>query len=146
MDNSGGAPDGTAAPEDTARRLKDSTARVVDHTKQVAKEKAEASAVRAGATVQDAATALRRVADDVQGDHAWMGSALRKSAEGLEAASDSLSGGDVSRALSNLDGFARRQPAVFLGASLALGFALARVGKTAIERASPADGNSPPEI
>ena len=40
----------------------------------------------------------------------------------------------------DLNAFARRNPALFLGASVALGFALARVGKTAIERA--ADGES----
>ena len=36
---------------------------------------------------------------------------------------------------------ARRNPALFLGASVALGFALARVGKTAIERSTDADTN-----
>mgnify|MGYP000512920717 CR=1 FL=1 len=37
-----------------------------------------------------------------------------------------------------LSHFAKRQPAIFLGASVALGFALARIGKTAIEEAAPA--------
>jgi hypothetical protein len=41
--------------------------------------------------------------------------------------------------MDDLNGFARRQPALFLGASLALGFALARVGKTAIEQSSEAN-------
>ena len=40
------------------------------------------------------------------------------------------------RGVSDLNAFARRNPAIFLGASVALGFALARVGKTAIERAT----------
>jgi hypothetical protein len=39
-----------------------------------------------------------------------------------------------------VNSFARRQPALFLGASLAVGFVIARLGKTALENASETQG------
>ncbi len=136
MDTPDSAPDANATPADAARRIKDSAASVVDRAKDAATEKLEQGAERVSNSAQTAASALRRAADDVAGDNPFIGSALRKSADGLERATQSLAGGDVNRVLGDLNGFARSQPAVFLGASLAIGFALARVGKTAIEQAA----------
>lgn len=135
MDNTNpGAADAT--PGDSARRIKDSASTVVERGKEAAMQKAHEGAERVASTAQTTASALRRAADDVEPDNAWIGKALRKSADGLEQATRSLAGGDYSRGIADLNAFARRQPAIFLGASLALGFALARVGKTAIEAAT----------
>lgn len=140
MDTPNGTP-GAAASDDAARRIKDSAATVIDRTKQVATEKVEEGAERVAASAHSTANALRRAAGDMDGDNAWIGTALRKSADGLDRATRSISGGDFSRGISDLNTFARNQPALFLGASVALGFALARVGKTAIEAASDGDAS-----
>lgn len=140
MDTRNGTP-GVSAPDDAARRIKDSASTVIDRTKQVATEKAGEGAERLAASAQGTAEALRRAATDMNGDNAWIGTALRKSADGLDRATRSIAGGDFSRGISDLNTFARNQPAIFLGASVALGFALARVGKTAIEAASDADAS-----
>lgn len=118
---------------DSARRIKESATDLADRGTAAATEALEHGADRAASSADQIASTLRRAADDVEGENRWIGAALRKSADGLEQATRSLSGGDVSRVLDDLNGFARRNPAVFLGASLALGFALARVGKTAVE-------------
>lgn len=136
MDTPNGTPGASPSPDDAARGIKDSAGTVIDRTKQAATEKVEEGAERVANSAQSAASALRRAAGDVEAENAWIGTALRKSADGLEQATRSLAGGDVSRGISDLNAFARRQPAIFLGASLALGFALARVGKTAIEAAT----------
>lgn len=133
MESSDGA---GATPADAARRIKDSASNLIDRGKEAAASTVEKGAERARSSAQSTAGALRRAADDVETDNRWIGSALRKSADGLERAATSLEGGDISRAVDDLNGFARRNPALFLGASLAVGFALARVGKTAVERAS----------
>ena len=153
MDTSNGAQDTTGAPSaEPTERVKESARSVVETTKHAAQDKLNEGAERVSDSARAAASSLRRAADDVQGDHAWIGSALRKSADGIEGAARSLKGGDVSRALSDLNGFARRQPTLFLGGSIALGFMLARVGKTALEtsgasdelsRSTPADSTSP---
>jgi hypothetical protein len=145
MENS----DGTGAsttPADAARRVKDAAGTVkeaaigvVERGKQAATDAASKGAERASNMADSTASALRRAAEDVEGDNRLIGTALRKSAESIERAAQSFQGGDISRAMDDLNGFARRQPALFLGASLALGFALARVGKTAIEQATEAD-------
>ncbi len=134
MDTPNGPSGAAETPADSARRIKDSAATVMDRAKDAATEQVENGAERVASSAQTAASALRRAADDVQGENAWIGSALRKSADGLENATRSFAGGDISRTFNELNGFARRQPAIFLGASVALGFALARVGKTAIEQ------------
>ncbi len=142
MDNSGGI--GVAStPESTKERVKDAAATLkgvassaVDRGKHLAGEAAEKGVDRATSIADSTSSALRRAADDVEGDNRMVGSALRKGAETIERAAQSLQGGDISRVVDDLNGFARRQPALFLGASVALGFALARVGKTAIEQST----------
>lgn len=146
MENSNGAPGETTTPADAARRLKDTAATLVERGKEAADEQIEQGARRAAGSAHGVAAALRRVADEVEGEQGWIGSALRKSADGVDKATNSLGDGDVSRAMESLNGFARQQPAIFLGASLALGFALARVGKTAIERVSEENANPNPPI
>ena len=123
-------------PADAARRIKESASTVIERGKDAAASTIEKGAEQARTSAESAAHALRRAADDVEPDNRWIGSALRKSAEGVERAARSLEGGDISRTVEDLNGFARRNPALFLGASLAVGFALARVGKTAVERSS----------
>jgi hypothetical protein len=136
MDTSNGTPGADTTPADSVRRIKDSAATVIDRGKEAAAATVEQGAERVKTSIDSATSALRRAADDVESDNRWIGAALRKSAEGIERATASLDGGDLSRVLDDLNGFARRNPAIFLGASVALGFALARVGKTAVERAA----------
>ncbi|HEY1092473.1 MAG TPA: hypothetical protein VGE47_15365, partial [Burkholderiaceae bacterium] len=63
----------------------------------------------------------------------WMSTAFTKSADGLDSVTNSLTQGNLDECLSGVTEFARRQPAIFLGASVALGFALSRIGKAALE-------------
>jgi hypothetical protein len=135
MDNSNGTPGASPTPADSARRLKDSATTVIDRTKQAAVDKAQEGVQQLASGVQSATSALRRVADDVEVDNSLIGAALRKSADSIDQATRAFSDGDISRVVDDVNGFARRQPAVFLGVSLALGFALARVGKAALESA-----------
>jgi hypothetical protein len=123
-----------AAPGDAARRVADAAQDVTDRAKQAAQQKIEAGAEKASSSLSDAANSLRRAADETSGEHAWMSALLQKGANGLESAATVVQGGDLQRGLDGIASFARREPALFLGVSLALGFAMARVGKTAIER------------
>ncbi len=140
MDTSNGPQDATGeSSAEPTERVKDSARSVVETTKRAAEEKLTEGATRVSNSAQAAADSLRRAADDVQGEHAWIGTTLRKSADCIESATRSLQRGDVNRALGDLNAFARRQPTLFLGSSIALGFILARVGKTALENAAPSD-------
>lgn len=140
-------PNGQPAPpaSESVQRVADAAQSAVDKTKDMAQEQIQAGANQVVSSANAAAGALRRAADDVANEHAWIGSILRKSADGLESASQSLRGGNLEGAVRDLNGFARRQPTLFLGGGFAIGFALARVGKTAIEHASDnADASAAP--
>lgn len=143
MSNTNAPSDAVQSASDSARRIADAGATAVDQTKQAAQHKLEQGAERVAGSAHAAADSLRRAAGEVQGEHAWIGSALRKSAEGIESATSAFAGGDLENGLRNVNDFARRQPAVFLGAAFALGFAMSRVGKTAIEKVSE-ERNAPP--
>lgn len=130
-----GAPTSDTSATDAANRIKQAASGAMSTAKSVASDAVHKGAEQVERTTQGAAQALRRAADDCVAENAWIGTALRKSADGIERASGAISGGDLNRILDDVNGFARRQPALFLGVSLALGFAAARVGKTAIERA-----------
>lgn len=83
-----------------------------------------------------AANTLRDTANNLNGELPWMKTALSKTADGFEHLTSALNKGDVNQVLSAVGDFARRQPALFMGLSVAAGFALARVGKTAFEGAT----------
>lgn len=144
MDNSNGAPGASTTPADSARRIKEAATHVIDRSKEAAVSKVQAAvnqgAERARSSTQSTSSALRRAADDLQDDNAWIGTGLRTAADYLDKAGGQLLDGDINRVVDGLNSFARRQPALFLGASLALGFVIARLGKTALEGVGESQG------
>lgn len=92
---------------------------------------------KAADQARTAASTLRDTAAGLDGDLPWMGTALNKTADGLDNLTSAFATGDLNDALEAVKGFARRQPALFLGLSVAAGFAIARVGKTALETVQP---------
>lgn len=158
MDNRNGEPPVTAATtpsvedsarrakeaaEDATRRVKDAAGSAMSDVKDAAMQGVEGARAKAGDMGHTTATRFRELAGQVEGDLPWLSGAFTKSAEGLDSVTDSLTRGDISQSLNGLSDFARRQPAIFLGASVALGFALARVGKTALEEAAPVMAKKP---
>jgi len=135
MDNSNGAPGASTTPADSARRIKEAASTVIDRGKEAAMAKVSEGAERARSSAQNTTSALRRAADDIEQDTPLLGAGLRRAADWLETTVGQFGQGDINRVVENLNGFARRQPALFLGASLAAGFLIARLGKTAIEGA-----------
>lgn len=130
--------DGPAASiDDAAQRVRDAASSAVKDVKHAAMQGVEDARAKAGDQGHTTASRLREMAGQVD-DLPWMATAFRKSADGLDNVTDSLTRGDMNECLSGVTEFAKRQPAVFLGASVALGFALARVGKATLEQARPA--------
>lgn len=144
MDNSNGAPGANTTPADSARRIKQAATHAIDRSREAATTKVQAAmsegAERARSSTQSTSSALRRAADDLQDDNAWIGTGLRTAADYIEKTGGQLLDGDFNHVVDNLNAFARRQPALFLGASLAAGFVIARLGKTALENAGDSQG------
>ena len=75
---------------------------------------------------------MRHAADTLRQDRqAWLASLVESGADELGTFSDMLRSNDLQGVLSRVEAFARRQPALFAGASMAAGFALARVARVA---------------
>lgn len=144
MDNRNG--ETTATPEEAARRVKEAAGSAAKDVKNAAMSGVESARTHAGDMGATTATRLRELAGQVESDLPWLSGAFNKSAEGLDSVTGSLTRGDMSQTLNSLSDFARRQPAIFIGASVALGFALSRVGKTALETVHPhADATPAPQ-
>lgn len=81
------------------------------------------------------ANAAREAADriDAQGSP-LMADYVYRAAEGLERFSEVVRHRELSAWMEEVEDFARRQPAVFIGAGVAVGFVLARVLKSSSER------------
>jgi len=127
--------DGPAASvEDAARRVRDAAGEAVSDAKHVAMQGVEDARAKAGDKGLSTASRLRELAGQVEGELPWMSTAFTKSADGLESITHALTKGDLNQSMSGMTEFARRQPAIFLGASVALGFALSRLGKAALEQ------------
>jgi ElaB/YqjD/DUF883 family membrane-anchored ribosome-binding protein len=70
---------------------------------------------------------------DEQGN-AMVADYIHRAADGLERFSDAVRNRDVSSLMGEAEDFARRQPAIFIGAGVAVGFLLARFLKSSSER------------
>jgi len=132
---------GTA--KDTAREavagVKDGVREISERVKTQARGVMDDAQTKAAEQSRTAAHTLREAAGGLNGELPWMKTALNKTADGFEHLTSALNRGDVGQALGAVQDFARRQPALFMGLSVAAGFALARVGKTALDQVKPMD-------
>jgi hypothetical protein len=142
MDNRSGAPappiDESAnrvrsAADDAISEVKHAVKDAAATIKDKAKEAAEGVQAKTADQTRTAANTLRETANNLSGEVPWMKTALNRTADGFDHLTSALNRGDIGQGLNAISDFARRQPALFLGLSVAAGFALARVGKTAIE-------------
>ena len=85
------------------------------------------------------AECVLQAAGDLHGDEAWLSSWLERGAYELSGFADELKRNDVAGLAETVQVFARRQPAVFMGAGVALGFAIARVLRSGSQMATGAD-------
>ena len=86
--------------------------------------------------LEGVAGALHRSGQDLREKEAWLAQLIDKSADEMTSFAATLRSNDFNSLLGNMQRLARRQPALFMGASVAAGFALARVGRIAVVAAS----------
>jgi hypothetical protein len=84
----------------------------------------------------EVADSLHRVADQMPRDQAWLSDLTVRGGQQLSELAETIRQNDLQGLLRRVDGFARDQPALFLGASLAAGFALARVAQASVAGAT----------
>jgi hypothetical protein len=95
----------------------------------------EGQKTSAAESVHVVADALRRASHDLDDQNQrMMGQAAAWAAEGLERFSQSLRERELGTLLDQAEDLARRQPAVFVGGAVALGFVVSRFLKSSAER------------
>ena len=120
--------DGMERARTAARDLTSAAAETATHKVEGIFETNKAAAVSGLTAV---ANALRSAASDMEGG--FSGPAKR-AADALETATHAIESRDLDALLAAGQDYARRQPTVFLGASFAAGFALARLLKASSTR------------
>lgn len=81
-----------------------------------------------------------------RGQQNWIAEAIERGATELSTLATSLRESDMSEILGNVQTFARRQPASFIGATFAAGFAFARFGKIVAADVSTDDLPTMPSV
>ena len=94
--------------------------------------------------LEDVAKAVHRSGEQLEGHQDWVAHLVERGAAELSTLATTLRSNDLQGLLGDIGSLARRQPALFVGASMAAGFALTRVGRLAVSApASPAAASAP---
>ena len=89
---------------------------------------------------------VHRSGEQFEGRQDWIASAVGRGAAELNTLAGAIRSKDLSELASEAQAFARRQPALFMGAALAAGFAVARLGKVVAGGLSRDDLPTVPEV
>jgi hypothetical protein len=111
--------------------------RVADTAQRTVGTQVEGQLGRAGDTLEQLASAVRRAGEEIRDEQPQIAGFADMAANQVERASTHLRGTDFQGLVGELESFARRQPAVFLGSALALGLVASRFLK-----ATPGSGSS----
>lgn len=150
----GGAPGGTGTgtdmketAKDAAQQTQEKAGELVEQAKSQVAEQAtthvESQKDRAVASLGSVAGALRQAGQHLRDNQqAPVAQIADKAADRVEQFTQQLHGKDVQELLRDVENYARRQPALFLGGAFALGLLAARFLKSSGQRESDGGGRS----
>ena len=119
---------------------------LLDDVTEKAGSAAEAQKQNVAGYLDDVARAVHRSGEQLEGHQDWVAHMVERGAAELSVLANTLRTNDLQSLMGDLSSLARRQPALFVGASMAAGFALARVGRLAATGATAsAPATQPPE-
>ncbi len=96
---------------------------------------AEAGREQAADRLKSLAGHMQASSEELRGREAWLADLVDKGASELGSLAGALQRRDLGSLIGSLEDFARRQPALYAGAAVALGFAAARLAKSTATRA-----------
>lgn len=129
----------TNSKSDTAARaaetVRETAAETTESAKAEAATRAEGAKSSLANEVSSIASALKAASREFS-DGSTESKAFNQVAEGLSGASEAIQKKSLSEMVSDLNSFARRNPAAFLGGAAVLGFAASRFAKASAEPAA----------
>lgn len=96
--------------------------------------------------IDELADAVHKSGAQFDGKQDWIAGAIERGASELGALASALRENDLGNLLGRVQTIARQQPALFIGAALAAGFALSRLGKIVAADISRDDLPTLPEV
>ena len=102
---------------------------------------AEAQKANLAERLEDVAKAVHKSGEQLEGHQDWVAKLVEQGADELTSLATTLRSNDLQSLLGDLGSLARRKPALFVGASMAAGFALTRIGRLAVSDASSGGGS-----
>lgn len=124
----------------------DKASTLVDQVKDKATSAVEGQKAGLADQLDGIADAVHKSGQQFSGQQDWIAGAIERCAAELSTLATSLRENDVTALFGQVRTFARQQPAVFIGASFAAGFALARFGKIVAADVSRDDLPTLPEV
>jgi hypothetical protein len=114
----------------TGSTLKQEASGLTSSLKEGLSSQARAQKDNVADRIGSVAQRVHQTADDLRDREGWLAGLMDRGAQELDSIADDIRRSDVSSLLDSVEVFARRQPALFMGASVALGFALSRVARS----------------
>ena len=114
--------------QDVAREAKSRAASALGALGEQASSVAEGHKADLAERLETVAKAVHKSGEQLEDQSDWVAKLVEQGADELTSLAGTLRSNDLQSLLGNLGGLARRQPALFVGASIAVGFALTRVG------------------
>ena len=116
---------------------------LVEEAEDAAKSAVEQLKERPAGQLDRLASALQRSAVELGPEEDWLAQMARAAADQLKRSSEHLHHQDFRALASETSDFARKHPAVFVGAAVALGFGAARLASAHKPRSQSGDSYSP---
>ena len=113
------------------QRLADAAGDIAEQATSVAEQRASSAMTQVGDTIEHVARAVRNTGEQLRSDQPQLAGLADTAAEQAEQAAKFLRQHDARDVLDEVQQFARRQPAVIVGAGLALGLLVGRAIKSA---------------
>jgi len=132
--------------QDVAHEARAKAASVADVVTEKVSATAQAHKDSLAGRLEDVAAAVHRSGEQLEGHQDELARLVERGADELAALAGALRTQDLRSLLGNLEDFSRRQPALFVGATLAAGFALTRLGRVAVAGGSASDLPQLPEV
>src|SRR3954454_8550106 len=136
-----GSYSGTSATEEVRNKAQDTASTLVDQAQQVASTQVNSQMTRAASMLDSVAQSIHSSSSSMREQQPQIATVADQAAQRVEQVSDYLRQHDFQDVISEVEGYARREPLIFLGASFAIGFVAARFMKASSPSRSFSNGN-----